>query len=162
MPEPPDKSAVSTAPHAGVGAPHRTPAASVLLFRGDDLLLVQRAEGGFAGLWSAPGGHRVDGECAIETARRELREETGLVVEQLHPLTTHTVHLDAAPGAPARIYEIAVFVGIAPRGAVPSAADDAAAARFFSPPALQDLQLTPGLAKLITTARTALPRLAGR
>jgi len=38
--------------------------------------------------WTLPKGHAEDGETPVETARRELHEETGLTVEQLLPEPT--------------------------------------------------------------------------
>lgn len=52
------------------------------VFRGDGaLLLTQRAAGKeFALCWEFPGGSAFAGETSVAAARRELREETGLVV----------------------------------------------------------------------------------
>jgi 8-oxo-dGTP pyrophosphatase MutT (NUDIX family) len=53
-----------------------------VLERGDEpcLLLTKRAAGlrNHAGQWALPGGSRDPGECAEDTALRELREETGV------------------------------------------------------------------------------------
>ncbi|GAN78668.1 NUDIX hydrolase [Acidocella aminolytica] len=58
-----------TAPKVGIG---------IVLIKDDQVLLVRRGKPPGAGLWSLPGGKQELGETAIETARRELREETGL------------------------------------------------------------------------------------
>lgn len=52
---------------------------------GDDVLLRQHPEGGdrFAGRWNGVGGHVEEGEDILAAARRELREESGLEVEEL-------------------------------------------------------------------------------
>ena len=131
-------------------------AASVLLFHNDDVLLVQRAGGTMAGLWSAPGGHVDPGETDMAAALRELREETGLTASNLIALTTHIVRIDAAPEAPARIYEIAVFAGTAGPYCTPRASGDAADARFVARHDLAALPTTPGLEDLIEAARRVL------
>jgi len=55
-------------------------AASLAVFRGEEVLLVARGGGTFKGLWSLPGGHIEPGERAREAALRETLEETGLHV----------------------------------------------------------------------------------
>ena len=43
-----------------------------------EVLLIQRGNEPFKGMWAFPGGFAEVGECLEETARRELEEETGL------------------------------------------------------------------------------------
>jgi 8-oxo-dGTP diphosphatase len=52
---------------------------------GSDVLLQRRGAQSdrFAGRWNGVGGHVEPGECIAESARRELREETGLEVDDL-------------------------------------------------------------------------------
>ncbi|MEW1551847.1 NUDIX hydrolase [Streptomyces tsukubensis] len=64
---------------------------SVAVFRDDSLLLVRSVENG-AEVWKLPGGHVLAGEGLIACARRELREETGLVVDALHCAFVLDVH----------------------------------------------------------------------
>lgn len=54
------------------------PGASVAVFDGDDVLLVERSMPPSAGTWTVPGGHVETDETPAEAASRELREETGL------------------------------------------------------------------------------------
>ena len=44
--------------------------------------------------WEIPGGHREPGEQILQTAQRELREETGAVYAKLKPLTVYAVTQD--------------------------------------------------------------------
>lgn len=54
---------------------------------GVELLLLRRAAGtSYAGTWRMVGGGIADGEAAWETARRELREETGCTADRLWTL----------------------------------------------------------------------------
>ena len=55
--------------------------ASIAVFKGDTVLLVQRARAPFRGLWSLPGGSIEPGESAREAAFRELKEEAGITAE---------------------------------------------------------------------------------
>lgn len=50
----------------------------VIVFRGNDVLLIQRGKPPRLGSWSLPGGAQHLGETAQEAARRELLEETGI------------------------------------------------------------------------------------
>lgn len=63
-----------TQPKIGVG---------VLIVREGRLLLGRRRGSHGANSWSAPGGHLEFGETPDECARREVLEETGLVVGKL-------------------------------------------------------------------------------
>lgn len=53
---------------------------SVLLFKGNKILLGKRLNSHGKGTWGAPGGHLEFGESVQQCACRELEEETGLVV----------------------------------------------------------------------------------
>ncbi len=56
------------------------PAAGVILTRPGEVLLVKRRYAPRAGAWCVPAGFMEHGETPERCARRELREETGLVV----------------------------------------------------------------------------------
>ena len=61
-----------TRPLVGIG---------VVVWRGPEVLLIQRGKRPRLGEWSLPGGAQKLGETVHEAARREVREETGLEVE---------------------------------------------------------------------------------
>ena len=52
----------------------------IVVFKADRVLLVRRGKPPRAGSWSLPGGRQRLGETVRETARREVREETGCEV----------------------------------------------------------------------------------
>ncbi len=58
-------------PIVGVGA---------VIWRGDRVLLARRGRPPRQGSWTLPGGGQHVGETVAETARREIREETGLEI----------------------------------------------------------------------------------
>ncbi len=97
------------------------PAVSVALKRGDTLLLVKRANEPAKDQWAFPGGRVERGEKLEIAARRELREETGMDVGDLH------VHVELIVGK----FYLTVFQGDAMAGE-PVANDDALAAGFYS------------------------------
>jgi len=56
------------------------PCAGALVVDAQRLLFVRRAHDPWCGLWDIPGGFCAIGEHPIETAVREVREETGLAI----------------------------------------------------------------------------------
>jgi len=55
--------------------------AGIIVFRGDEVLLIRRGKPPYKGEWSIPGGKIEHGETAEEAALRELDEETGVKAE---------------------------------------------------------------------------------
>lgn len=61
----------------------RRPAVGVggVVWKGDEVLLIQRGKEPNKGHWSLPGGHQEWGETVRQAVAREVREETGVEVE---------------------------------------------------------------------------------
>lgn len=126
--------------------------ASAAIFRGAEVLLVQRGKGALSGLWSLPGGHIEPGERARDAALREIREETGIEAELGGLLDIHEVLRHDDHGRLAAHYLLVVFFGHWV-GGEPAAGDDAAAARFVPVEAVGSLPLTEGAASFIHRAQ---------
>jgi len=56
----------------------------IVVLKPDSVLLVRRGKAPNFGAWSLPGGAQELGETAEQAAHRELMEETGLAVGQMH------------------------------------------------------------------------------
>ena len=109
------------------------------------LLLIKRGHAPGAGLWSLPGGRIEPGETDAEALVREMREETGLVIEA-GPLIG-TVRRPAQDGGILDIRDYAATV----TGGTLRAGDDAADARWVAPGELETLPITEGLSEALTS-----------
>ena len=72
-------------------------AVSSFIVKDSKLLLIKRTSGNkhFANAWEIPGGRLEVGEDPIQGVKREAKEETGIDVEVLHPLSVkHFVRED--------------------------------------------------------------------
>ena len=92
------------------------------------VLLIKRAQNPFEGRWAIPGGFVEEGEALAEAARRELKEETGLVVGELEQLYTA-----GNPGRDPRGWTISVtyLVCVDAKNMKPKAGDDAKRVKWF-------------------------------
>lgn len=120
------------------------------MFDGDRVLLVQRGRPPGEGLWSVPGGKLEPGETLAQAVAREVREETGLLVE-VGALACVVERLGEG-------YHFVILDYVARVvGGVLAAADDAAAARFVAPEELATLPVTEGLLDVLARARAIRP-----
>ena len=106
--------------------PAPVPAVGVVCLRGEEVLLVRRGTAPRLGEWSLPGGRIEPGEKAIDAARRELMEETGVAAE-------FSGVLDVVDGLFPEIGRHYVLIDYLAEWVFgePRAGDDAADARFF-------------------------------
>ena len=121
-------------------------AVGAIIYDGPRVLLVQRGKPPGENLWSVPGGKLEGNETLAQAVAREVREETGLVVE-VGPLAAvvermggdyHFVILDYV----ARVIGGTLVVG-----------SDARDARFVDEAELAALPLTEGLVPVLERAR---------
>jgi 8-oxo-dGTP diphosphatase len=126
-------------------------AASIAVFKGNSVLLVERAKPPRAGLWSLPGGHIEPGETAANAALRELAEETGIVAELVRLVDILDVITRDDAGALTAHFLLAVFCGRWVDGE-PIAASDSRAAQFVALDGLSAYRLTPGAEGMIARA----------
>lgn len=127
------------------------PAASAAIFRDGQVLLVERGKPPRSGVWSLPGGKVEPGERAIEAARREVMEETGITAEIDGLVDVHDVIVRDSSGTLTAHYVLSVFHGRWIAGEA-IAASDAAAAAFYDLAAIDTLETTPGALDIIRRA----------
>ena len=96
---------------------------------------IERAKAPSLGRWALPGGRIEAGEEPIEAARREVLEETELVVAGGHHLAILEERFEDAAGAPLYVVEVHAVLFDDP-GGLPAAADGVSAThRGPQPPA---------------------------
>lgn len=66
--------------------------------KGDKILLINRCKPPFMGLWNALGGKLKEGETVTECARREIFEESGILVDNIEIISTFTWNYDDEVG----------------------------------------------------------------
>src|SRR5947209_11484626 len=102
-----------------------------VVLRGQQALIVQRAQQPNAGRWGFPGGVLELGETVAEGAMRELQEETGIVAEAAGWLDVHDAISRDADGRVQFHYTLIAVRGIWQSGEG-EPADDAAACAWVS------------------------------
>lgn len=102
---------------------------------GQELLFIKRKNEPFKGKWALPGGFVDVHEALKDAAKRELTEETGLVVNDLVQLGAF-----GKPHRDPRHHTVSVaYTGFVPEGTEAVGADDADEAKWFSVKMLPEL-----------------------
>jgi len=124
-----------------------------VVLRGEQALIVQRAQQPNAGRWGFPGGVLELGETVAEGAMRELMEETGVAAEPAGTLTVLDAIDRDADGRVRYHYTLIALRGIWQSGEG-VAGDDAAAVQWASREEIvaQGLWTAPALLSLLDLA----------
>jgi 8-oxo-dGTP diphosphatase len=111
-----------------------TPAVSVLVTGGSRVLLCRRVSQSIGtGLWCLPAGYIEFDEDFLSAARREVHEETGLIVE------VHSVISVVSNFFTPEIHSLVVVLHASQVGGRMAAGDDADQAEWFEPDCLPEL-----------------------
>jgi 8-oxo-dGTP diphosphatase len=125
--------------------------ASACVVRRHEVLLIQRGKEPGLGRWSLPGGHVEWGETTEAAATRELREETGLIVELTHFTGLHDIIRRDEDGVVQTHYVIAAYAAEY-SGGEPMAGSDAMACQWVAVDNLQDFELNESIHIAIAAA----------
>jgi 8-oxo-dGTP diphosphatase len=129
-------------PLIGVGA---------IIFDGPRILMAQRGKPPLLGWWSLPGGAVEAGELLADALRREVLEETGLVVEPLGVIEIFERIMRDEAGVLEYHYVLIDYICRVSGGRL-QAGDDVAQVEWVPPEALPDLQITEGTQSVIDKA----------
>ena len=112
----------------------------VVVFRGDEVLLIKRGKPPVSDRWSIPGGAQEIGETVREAALREVSEETGIEIEIVGLIDVVDGITRDAEGRAKYHYTLVDFAALWVSGEA-RAASDAAAARWVHRDAVAGLEL---------------------
>ena len=129
-------------PLVGVGA---------LIFDRGRILMAQRGKEPLKGWWSLPGGALETGESLDHAVRREVLEETGLVVEPVRVFEIFERIMRDASGAVEYHYVLIDYV-CRVTGGERRAGDDVCRVEWMRPSELKGLQITEGTLGVIERA----------
>lgn len=132
-----------THPIVGVGA--------VILTEDRRVVLVKRRHEPLAGQWSLPGGRLEVGETLEAGTAREIREETGLVVD-VGPVVEVFDRILVDEAGRVRYHFVLVDYLCRPRGGTPEAGGDVDAVALAEPAALSAYRITEKAAAVIQRA----------
>jgi 8-oxo-dGTP diphosphatase len=122
-----------------------------LIIEGNRILLVERGREPLKGYWSLPGGILEVGETLDQAIRREVLEETGLIIEPLEVVELFERIMPDAEGRTEYHYLLVDYLCCVTGGEL-SAADDASRAEWFVREDLPSLKLTQGTLPVIQKA----------
>lgn len=134
---------------------HPRPSCHAVIFDGDHVLLVRRANEPFRNLWGLPGGAVELGETVAAALQREVQEETGLAVS-VGPLI-HYLDGIQYQEQQVRYHYVILFFRAYLIGGKLEAASDADEAAWFHRLKLTSVPLVPGALDIIQRAWRVAP-----
>lgn len=123
----------------------------VVVWHNDRVLLVKRGKPPRAGQWSLPGGAQLLGETLAESAKREVREETGIDIRLGDIVATLDLIDRDDAGRVRHHYTLVDFVAEAEQTEL-LAGDDAEDARWFARQDIMQLDLWSETVRIINLA----------
>lgn len=141
---------------SGDATPRRYPPCPLLgvgavIFDGDRVLLIERGQEPLKGWWTLPGGLVETGERLDQALRREVLEETGLMVE---PLTVAAIFERIMPDAEGRteFHYVIIDYLCRPAGGSLAWGSDVTDARWVAPGEIPRMKIAPGTPPVIEKA----------
>lgn len=116
-------------------------AVGAIVFRDDKVLLVKRANHPGQGLWAIPGGRVKLGETLKEAARREVEEETRVMIRPKDPVYVFDV-IERDHEGRIRFHYVIVDLLAEYLSGEPTPGTDASEARWISSQELKELMVS--------------------
>jgi 8-oxo-dGTP diphosphatase len=123
-------------------------AVGAIIFRDDKVLLVKRTNHPGKGLWAIPGGRVKLGETLKEAARREVEEETGVIISPKDPIYVFDL-IDRDDERRIRFHYVIIDLLADYLSGVPNAGTDASEARWISSRELKELPVSRATRELL-------------
>jgi len=117
-------------------------AVGAVVIHSGKVLLVQRGQPPAEGLWAIPGGSVELGETLQAAAEREIKEETGIVIQARDPIYTFDMIEKDAKGR-IRFHYVIIDLQAEYVSGQLQAGTDAQQARWVTPAELEVLQVSP-------------------
>ncbi len=123
-------------------------AVGAIVFKGDRVLLVLRANPPSEKMWSIPGGRVELGETLQAAVEREIQEETGITIRAKEPVFTFEV-IDRDAAGRIRFHYVIVDLTADYISGEPSAGDDAVETAWIAAEDLKGLAVSPTTRKVL-------------
>ena len=116
------------------------------------------------GRWMQFGGHCEPGEAVLAAAQREAREESGisgLILASSRPFDLDIHRIPARADQPEHWHFDVRYVFIAPEGALAQPSEESVEVKWFTPEAMDALDLDSGSRRLLAKWRQLLAKRSG-